>query len=221
MFTGLVEEIGVIRRIELRSEGARLIIGARKVLEGVRVGDSIAVSGPCLTVTAVGRDEFVADCMSETLTRTTLGKVTNGSEVNLERSLALGDRLGGHLVMGHVDTVAAVRGVDTKGESRELRLSLPSLVAPFIAEKGSVAVDGVSLTIIRIGAEEFVVGLIPHTIVTTTLRMLNKGSSVNLEADVMARYVHRSIAIMGSETGAEASASESLTVELLREKGFV
>ena len=134
------------------------------MLEGVKIGDSIAVSGACLTVTATGRDEFIADCMPETLARSTLGAATNGTEVNLERSLALGERLGGHLVLGHVDAVAVIKGVDGRGESQEVRLSLPGAVAPFVAEKGSVALDGVSLTIMRVKGEEFAVGLIPHTI---------------------------------------------------------
>jgi riboflavin synthase len=221
MFTGLVEELGMIRRVQRRSTGAQLVIGAQKVLQGVKLGDSIAVSGACLTVTAVGRDEFVADCMPETLERSTLGAATKGTVVNLERSLAIGDRLGGHLVLGHVDAVVVVKGVDDRGESQEVRLSLPASVAPFIAEKGSVALDGVSLTIMRVDGQEFVVGLIPHTIGATTLRLLEKGRAVNLEADVIARYVYRSLAVMGNASGAEVSVSEGLTVELLSEKGFV
>jgi riboflavin synthase len=221
MFTGLVEEVGIIRRIERGSDIVRLVIGAAKVLEGVELGDSIAVSGACLTVTATRRDEFVADCMPETLERTTLKKATSGTEVNLERSLALGDRLGGHLVMGHVDAVSVVNGLDTKGASKELRLSLPAVMAAFVAEKGSVTIDGVSLTVIRVDKEEFTVGLIPHTIDATTLRLLDRGSSVNLEADVLARYVYRSLVVMGTTSGNEVSGYEGVTLELLSEKGFV
>lgn len=220
MFTGLVEEVGIVRRIERRSEGARLLIGAEMVLQGAKVGDSIAVSGACLTVTAVGRDEFLADCMPETLERSTLGRAASGTAVNLERSVALGGRLGGHLVLGHVDAVAEVKGLETRGESLEVRLALPAAMAAFIAEKGSVAVDGVSLTVIRVGESEFVVGLIPHTIGATTLRSLDKGSSVNLEADVIARYVYRSVECLGNNNSSESSGSAGLTMELLREKGF-
>jgi riboflavin synthase len=221
MFTGLVEEVGVVRRVERWSEGARLAIGARKVLGGTGIGDSIAVSGACLTVTAVGRDEFVAECMAETLSRTTLGGMTAGVAVNLERALTLSGRMGGHLVLGHVDAVAIVSSIDARGEALEVGLSLPAGVAPFVAEKGSIALDGVSLTVMRAGAGEFSVGLIKHTIAATTLQSLTKGSKVNLEADVLARYVYRSMQANGDSSGAEVMPSEGLTLELLREKGFV
>jgi riboflavin synthase len=221
MFTGLVEEIGLVRRVERWSDGARLVIGAQKVLDGTKIGDSIAVSGACLTVTAVRRDEFVAECMSETLSRTTLGGVSTGSSVNLERALVLGGRLGGHLVLGHVDAVVSVKAIDAKGEALEVGLSLPASVSPFVAEKGSVTLDGVSLTVIRVGAEEFAVGLIAHTIGASTLGSLGKGSLVNLEADVLARYVHRSLQVTRNMSDAEVCASEGLTMELLEDKGFV
>jgi riboflavin synthase len=220
MFTGLVEEVGVIRRIERRTDGARLVIGAEKVLEATKVGDSISVSGACLTVTGMGGREFVADCMPETLSRTNLSKARTGTEVNLERSLAWGDRLGGHLVLGHVDSVVTVEAVESRGDSVEVRLSLPSGIAAFVAAKGSVALDGVSLTVISVGRDDFVVGLIPHTIGATTLRSLAKGSLVNVEADVLARYVHRSLEVLGTAKGSEGLASEGLTLELLIEKGF-
>jgi riboflavin synthase len=221
MFTGLIEEVGSIRRVERWPEGARLAIGASKVLEGTDIGDSIAVSGACLTVTAVRRDEFVAECMAETLTRTTLGGMTAGVAVNLERALALSGRMGGHLVLGHVDAVATVRSIEARGDALEIALSLPAGVARFVAEKGSVALDGVSLTVMRAGAEEFSVGLIEHTISATTLRSLAKGSKVNLEADVLARYVYRSMQANGDSSDGEVVPSEGLTLELLREKGFV
>jgi riboflavin synthase len=221
MFTGLVEEVGVVRRVERRSEAARLVIGAKRVLDGTRTGDSIAVGGVCLTVTTVGREEFAADCMSETLSRTTLAKATTGVEVNLERSLAVGARLGGHLVLGHVDAVTRVLSVETKGEAVEVKLALPAVVAPFLAEKGSVALDGVSLTVIGVDATEFSVGLVPHTISATTLRSIAEGSSLNVEADVLARYVHRSLLVMAGMSRADVTAAEGLTLELLRDKGFV
>jgi riboflavin synthase len=220
MFTGLVEEVGVIRRIERRTGGARLVIGAAKVLEGTNVGDSISVSGACLTVTVLGCDDFVADSMPETLARTTLGKARTGTEVNLERSLTWGGRLGGHLVLGHVDAVVVVEAVERRGESLEVRLSLPPAVAAFVAEKGSVTLDGVSLTVMSVGQGSFSVGLIPHTVEATTLRALAKGSLLNMEADVMARYVYRALEVMASAGGSEALGPEGLTLELLMEKGF-
>lgn len=220
MFTGLVEEVGVIRRIERRADGARLVIGAEKVLEAVGPGDSICVSGACLTVTSFGSREFVADCMPETLARTSLRTARTGTEVNLERSLSWGGRLGGHLVLGHVDAVVTVEALERKGESLEVRLTLPTSVAALVAEKGSVALDGVSLTVISVGPGSFVVGLIPHTIEATTLRSLARGSAVNMEADVIARYVSRSLEVLGAANGSEGPGSEGLTLEVLMEKGF-
>ncbi len=220
MFTGLVEEVGIIRRIEHRTGGARLVIGAAKVLEATNVGDSICVSGACLTVTALGSDDFAADSMPETLARTTLGKLRTGAEVNLERSLTWGGRLGGHLVLGHVDAVAVVEAVDRRGESLEVRLPLPQGVAAFVAEKGSVTLDGVSLTVMSVGRGSFSVGLIPHTVEATTLRSLAKGSLMNMEADVMARYVYRALEAMRSSEVSGTLSTEGLTLDLLIEKGF-
>lgn len=220
MFTGLVEEIGVVRRIERGTEGAKITVGARTVLDGTELGDSIAVSGACLTVTAIGADEFIADCMAETLERTTLGTLKRGTEVNLERSLSIGQRLGGHLVLGHVDAVAQVKAVERRGEALETRFSLPCEVAPFVAEKGSVALDGVSLTVMKTLEEEFVVGVIPHTIAATTLKSLSKGASVNVEADVIARYVYRSLAVMNGGESDQVPEAEGLSMELLIEEGF-
>ena len=147
MFTGLVEEIGSVLRLVRRGEGAHLFVRARKVLEGTRIGDSIAVSGACLTVVEMGEGAFAVDCMPETLTHTTVGNLRPGDRVNLERALALGDRLGGHLVLGHVDGVGEVLAVKTRGMAWELRISLPDELRGYVAGKGSVAVDGISLTV--------------------------------------------------------------------------
>lgn len=220
MFTGLIEEMGTVRRIERGGAGARVVIGAQTVLANTKVGDSISVNGACLTVTAVGGDEFTADCMPETLERTSLARAGRGTAVNLERALALGDRLGGHLVTGHVDAVSEVKAIERRGDSLEIRLSLPGEVAAFVSEKGSVALDGVSLTVISVSETVFVVGLIPHTIAVTTLQSLTEGAVVNVEADVMARYVHRSLTAMGLVKESGASGSAGLSLELLVEKGF-
>ena len=221
MFTGLVEEIGVIRRVMKSPLGARLVIGADIVLEGTKIGDSVAVSGACLTVTEIEVGQFVADCMAETLARTTVGSLKAGSRVNLERALALGQRLGGHLVLGHVDAVGEVSSIEPKGDALEMRLSLPAEIETLVAEKGSIAVDGVSLTIIRVGPKEFVVGLVPHTVEATTLSGLGSGSRVNLEADVIGRYVQRSLSIGSLAEPVDLGATEGLSMELLVEKGFV
>ena len=220
MFTGLVEEIGVVRRIVRSGEGAHLVIGAREVLVDSKIGDSVSINGACLTVTEIGAGEFVADCMAETLSRTTIGLLKSGSQVNLERPLALGQRLGGHLVLGHVDAVGEVKGIDERGDALEVRVSLPREIENLVAEKGSIAVDGVSLTVISMTSDEFVVGLIPHTMKVTTLGDVAPGSRVNLEADVIARYVQRSVAVIGAEE-VDPGVAEGLTMELLGEKGFI
>jgi riboflavin synthase len=219
MFTGLVEEVGLVRRFEKKGEGGRLAIAAQKVLEGTRLGDSIAVSGACLTVVELGNDGFTVDCMPETLTHTTLGSVTRGATVNLERSLALGDRLGGHLVLGHVDAVAEVVKVEREGEFQMITFSLPETITAYVAPKGSVAVDGVSLTVVRVDGGRFSVGVIPHTLEQTTLSRVRPGVRVNVEADVIARYVFRSLQA-GRGEEAEPSVQRGLTEEFLREKGF-
>lgn len=221
MFTGLIEEVGTVQALERRGRGGRLSIQARRVLEGTRLGDSIAVSGACLTVVDLRTDGFTVDCMPETLSHTTLGTAGAGTLVNLERSLRLGDPLGGHLVLGHVDAVAEVLAVHPAGAAWEVGFSLPEAVRVCVAAKGSVAVDGISLTVMQVGARSFEVGIIPHTMKETTLRAVRVGQRVNVEADVLARYVQR-VLQSGDETrtgGPQTSAG--LTETLLREQGFV
>ncbi len=228
MFTGLIEEVGVVRRLERTQAGGRLSVRARTVLEGTRIGDSISVSGACLTVIALDGEGFVVECMPETLVRTTLGQAGPGSLVNLERSLRWGDRLGGHLVLGHVDEVGKILSVRPEGIAWEVRVSLPEGVRAAVAAKGSVAIDGISLTVISVDADGFAVGIIPHTLKETTLRAVKPGLLVNLEADVLARYVLRSLqAIAGPATGGATGAGPTspatgagLTEEFLREQGF-
>jgi riboflavin synthase len=236
MFTGLVEEIGVVRGLVRRGDGGRLSIRASRVLEGTRVGDSISVDGACLTVVETRTDGFVVDCMAETLSQTTLGWARAGREVNLERSLAAGGRLGGHMVLGHVDNIAEILSVTQGSGHWVIRVSLPDSVRGCVAPKGSIAVDGVSLTVIRVDADGFTLGIIPHSLRETTLHNVEKGRRVNLEADVLARYVVRALRVLneqrtlrgvsgGIEDEAESSmvlpANEGgLTEEFLREQGF-
>jgi riboflavin synthase len=220
MFTGLIEEVGAVRRLEKTGDGARLTIQAHKVLDGTKIGDSIAVSGACLTVVDLGPDAFTVDCMPETVTLTTLGGARAGTPVNLERSLAVGGRLGGHLVLGHVDAMAELVSIVRKGATRELRFSLPRAIASYVAPKGSVAIDGISLTVMRVHEGMFEIGVIPHTLEQTTLEMCQPGMSVNVEADVLARYVQR-VVQSGGGAGTSVSTQGGLTEELLREEGFV
>lgn len=236
MFTGLVEEVGTVRGLERRGNGGRLSVRARRVLDETRVGDSIAVDGACLTVVEMRADGFVVDCMAETMSHTTLGEARAGREVNLERSLPAGGRLGGHLVLGHVDAMAEILSVTRGSQAWVLRVSLPEVVRSCVAPKGSIAVDGISLTVVEVGVDSFTLGIIPHSLSQTTLRNVKTGRRVNLEADVLARYVARALqvlheqttgggAVEGEDGGAQLLAAGSkaegdLTEEFLREQGF-
>jgi riboflavin synthase len=189
MFTGLVETTGRLEAREARGPGQCLTIATR--LEALVLGESIAVSGACLTVAELTASGFRCDLSAETLAKTTLGGAALGAELNLERSLRLGDRLGGHYVLGHVDGIATVQSVTPVGEARRVILRPPSELAAAIAAKGSVTLDGVSLTVNAVAGEVFEVMLIPHTLALTTLKQLAPGARLNLEIDVLARYVAR------------------------------
>jgi riboflavin synthase len=230
MFTGLVEEVGHVLRLVRRPEGAHLFVRATRVLEGTRLGDSIAVSGACLTVVHLGAADFAVDCMAETLEHSTVGELRSGDEVNLERAMRLGDRLGGHLVLGHVDGVGQVLSVRTRGIAQEVRVSLPAGLRGYVAGKGSVAVDGISLTVTDVTADDFGLGIIPHTLAATTLRRIAAGRRVNLEADVLARYVRHTLLTSPqagggptpvSRTGGTIDPATGLSEEQLRRSGFL
>ena len=190
MFTGIVEEVGAVEAIESGDAGARLAIAARFGAE-LREGDSVAVEGVCLTATAVRADGFDADVMNQTLSLTTLGELEPGAPVNLEPALRAGRPLGGHLVQGHVDGVGAVRSAAEDGFARRLRVGVPDGLERYLVERGSVAVGGVSLTVAELGEDWFEVSLIPETLERTTLGAAGAGTRVNLELDVVARYVER------------------------------
>lgn len=191
MFTGLVEEIGTVRRREGVGGAARLEIETHGVRDGLALGDSVAVAGVCLTVAELTASGFVADVMPESLARTGLGRLVAGDRVNLERALAAGGRLGGHVIQGHVDGVGRV--LDRRRGDRwdDLTIAVSAGLARYVAEKGSVAVDGVSLTVTAVTPESFGVSLIPTTLAGTTLGELAVGDAVNLEVDVIAKYVER------------------------------
>jgi riboflavin synthase len=192
MFTGIVTATGAVAARVPRAGDVELLVDAGALsLAGCAVGDSIAVSGACLTVTRLEGARFAADVSNETLARTTLGRLGIGSRVNLEKALRAGDALGGHFVTGHVDGVARVLAVHEDGRSRRLSLEAPAALARYVAPKGSVTLDGVSLTVNEVEGARFGVNLIPHTSEVTTLGQLTAGSVVNLEIDVIARYVER------------------------------
>lgn len=192
MFTGLISDMGVVERVEPHSGGARLVLRPRRIrVDDLAPGESMACSGCCLTVVERGDGLVAFDAVPETLSRTTLGAWRPGSPVNLERALTLADRLGGHVVQGHVDAVGEVLARVPEGQGARLTISLPAAIAPLVAEKGSIAVDGASLTVARAHRDRFEVALIPETLTRTTLGAAGPGARVNLEADVVARHLAR------------------------------
>ncbi len=192
MFTGIIEEMGEVLAVESFAAGARLRIRAGALIDGARVGESIAVSGVCLTMVSLAPGEFAADLAAETLRRTTLGELRPGDPVNLERPLRLDGRLGGHIVQGHVDGVGTITAVTPEGDGIWMEIAPPPPLLPYIAEKGSVAVDGISLTVARVfEGGHFTVALIPHTLTVTTLGLRAAGDRANIEVDILAKYVER------------------------------
>ncbi|HNR22863.1 MAG TPA: riboflavin synthase [Steroidobacteraceae bacterium] len=194
MFTGIIQDVGTVRGVTPRGGDTEFVFAVDRLpLAGVRPGDSIAVNGVCLTATRVGADEFAADVSRETLAVTTLAELASGTRVNLEPALRAGDALGGHLVSGHVDGVAEVLAIEPDARSVRVTIGVPRQLARYIARKGSVAVDGVSLTVNGVDGEVFDVNLVPHTQSVTTLGAWAPGRRVNLEVDQVARYVERLI----------------------------
>jgi len=192
MFTGLISDIGVVERIAAQAGGARLTVRPRALpVDELALGESVANSGVCLTVVERGGGLVSFDAVPETLSRTTIGRWRPGTRVNLERALRLSDRLGGHIVAGHVDAVGELVSRAAEGQGARLRFTLPAAIAPLVAEKGSIAIDGISLTVATAGRDHFEVALIPETLARTTLGEARPGSIVNLEADVVARHVAR------------------------------
>ena len=205
MFTGITEEIGIVR-----AKSPNLTIEASKVIEGVIEGDSIAVNGVCLTVVSLGGNGFSAGTMPETLRRSNLGRLNYGDKVNLERALMIGGRLGGHLVLGHVDDTGEVMSVTMEETARIMKISAPAELMPYVVDKGFIAVEGVSLTIAHFNEFSFSVSLAGYTMEHTTLGEKKPGSIVNLEVDIIAKYIERQKAL---QTG-------SLTLDVLKEYGY-
>lgn len=213
MFTGIIETTGRVEQTTAAGEGRRLSIRPDEPMADLRIGESISINGVCLTAEQESTaDRLVFFTSSETLERTTLGGLTAGATVNLERALRADSRLGGHLVMGHVDGIGRIRHLEPIGEGWELAVDYPAELGVFLAPKGSVAVDGISLTLVAVAPEFFTVAVIPHTIGETNLRGAKAGEAVNLEVDVLARYVVRAMAVAEGKTG--------VTRELLERAGF-
>ena len=222
MFTGIVEELGTVQNIQRPSQGVILEIRANDVLTDAKVGDSIAVDGACLTIRSLTPEAFTADVSAETLRRTTLGERKVGEPVNLERSLRLSDRLGGHLVLGHVDEVATICSWKDEGDASLMQVTMSSNIRPYIAYKGCVTVDGISLTVSGIHDDSFEVALIPHTKQVTTLGTKRIGASVNIEVDIIARYLETLLKNSEVKTGwTEQPASETLDLSFLTKHGYI
>ncbi|MFG2028250.1 riboflavin synthase [Streptomyces sp. NPDC048825] len=198
MFTGIVEELGEVTAVENLDDASRFRLRGPVVTEGARHGDSIAVNGVCLTVVDHEGDEFTADVMAETLNRSSLGVLTVGSRVNLERPMAVGERLGGHIVQGHVDGTGEIIERKPSDNWEIVKISLPEDLRRYVVEKGSITVDGISLTVVDAGPDYFTISLIPTTLALTTLGRKQPGDPVNLEVDVIAKYVERLLGSQGA-----------------------
>lgn len=214
MFTGLIEEIGFIEKTTSQNNCGQLVIQAKAIQEGTKLGDSIAVNGVCLTVTNVSKTSFTADVMPETLKRSNLGKLQKGSSVHLERAMAANGRFGGHMVSGHIDGTGIISGKKQEGNATRLFITTDTPLLRQMIEKGSIAIDGVSLTVITVEQSQFSVGIIPHTNSQTILLDKKIGDSVNLETDVIAKYIQRFF------ENSTQQQEKPLTLAFLKENGF-
>lgn len=214
MFTGLIEEIGSVRRVVSGAEWGSIAIACKEILPGTKIGDSIAVNGVCLTVTTLQKDGFTADVMAETLRRSDLGALRQGDPVNLERAMAADGRFGGHIVAGHVDGTGTLARKKQEGNAMVLTIAADPAILYEIVEKGSITIDGVSLTVVSVNQEAFTVSIIPHTGAQTILLDKKTGDPVNLETDVIAKYIRR------FTTPQKEEKKSGLTLSFLQENGF-
>ena len=217
MFTGIVEEIGSVKEIKHGEKSSRITIGAKKVLEGTKIGDSISTNGVCLTVTSLKGDSFEVDVMAETLRRSNLGSLAIGSKVNLERALSAEGRFGGHIVSGHIDGVAKITSIVKEDNATWITVSASQKLLRYIVEKGSIAIDGISLTVAYVDSEVFKVSIIPHTGEETILLKKKIDDTVNIECDLIGKYVEK---LLGIETSKKETKESSITEEFLKSNGF-
>lgn len=221
MFTGLIEEVGKMKSVSKQGEAMRLVISASRVTEGVMLGDSIAVNGVCLTVTAFDRVSFAADVMPETYRRSTLHELKPGDRVNLERAMQVGARFGGHIVQGHIDGTGQITSRETDANAVVFKVLVnDSAMHRYIIPKGSITIDGISLTVVSTTNDSFTVSIIPHTLSETALMHKQPGDRVNLECDVIGKYVDHLLNYRSAEPQAEAPKSR-LTAAFLNENGFI
>lgn len=214
IFTGIIEEMGKVLKIEKGRESFQISIKASEVVKDLKLGDSIAINGVCLTAIEFDSNYFKADVMPETLHHTSLKNLRNGDQVNLERAIRVGDRLGGHLVQGHVDGIGIIREKQKKDIATIIRIKAPLSVLNYTVSKGSIAIDGISLTIVDVGNDSFSVSLIPHTGLITTLGFKKIGDEVNLESDIIGKYIEKFIKLDNKE------ASSNISMNFLSKHGF-
>ncbi len=221
MFTGIIEGLGTISRIRPAGQGKHLTLETDFPLDQTKIGDSIAVSGACLTVVKISGQSFEVDLSPETLAASTFGKAKQGDRVNLERAMRLSDRIDGHLVSGHVDGIGVIQKREKRGKAFMVTIGAPQALTRYMIHKGSVAVDGISLTINACDADSFSVSIIPHTAQLTTIGMKQTGDAVNIETDMIGKYVERFTRDQGVDDGERATASSSIDMELLAKSGFL
>ena len=217
IFTGIIEELGVVKSIAINGASGCITIKAKKVLEGTQLGDSIAVNGTCLTVTSINSDGFSADVMAETVKRTSLSQVGKGDLVNLERAMILNGRFGGHIVSGHIDGTGTITKYTKEENAIWVTIKAPDEILDLIVEKGSICIDGISLTVGRVSDQDFQVSIIPHTAKETTLIHKKVGSLVNLENDIVGIYIKK---LMENNQEEQAKKASGLTMEMLEEYGL-
>ena len=219
MFAGIIEEMGTVRRLNQSPNRCELELSASKVLEGTQIGDSIAVNGVCLTVIRLGEEHFTADVMPETLRRSNLGQLKPGSKVNLERAMAANGRFGGHIVAGHIDGTGKILAMQPEGNAVLVTISVTPELLRYVVEKGSIAIDGISLTVAAVDGEGFSVSTIPHTVAQTNLNQRRRGDPVNLETDVVGKYIEK--LLRPEEPKPHTTTNDStLTKEMLLRCGF-
>ncbi|MDT8715936.1 riboflavin synthase [Clostridium sp. 19966] len=215
MFTGLIEEIGYVEAVTKSVKSSRITISANKVLEGTRLGDSICTNGVCLTVTSFGKNKFTVDVMAETVRRSNLKDISSGDKVNLERALRVGDRLGGHMVSGHIDGTGTIENYEKEDNAVWITVAASGEILRYIVNKGSVAIDGVSLTVAYVDERVFKVSIIPHTKDMTTLLRKKVGDEVNLECDMIGKYIEKFL-----EVKEQAQIKGGIDLNFLCENGF-
>lgn len=221
MFTGIVEEVGAVNDISIKSSSGTIAIKANKVLKDTHIGDSIAVNGVCLTVVRIVGNIFYADIMAETFRRSSLSILTIGSYVNLERAMAANGRFGGHIVSGHIDGVGKIYSITSEENAIWYTIEAKEEIIKYIVEKGSIAIDGISLTVANVNNQLFKVSIIPHTKTETILAYKKKGDIVNLECDIVGKYVEKLMGYNNKENSEKTKANSGLTQEYLVENGFI